>query len=1251
MTNNLKLKKKIQTKLTKNLESPKDIFELFELLNYPKEILFDTSSKRRKSDFDFKKEDSKRIEEIYAVMGFKDKVTKKRKNLPVFLLETKTLTSSFIRSVTNTFNKQYSYFLLIFVVDYSEVLFVFPKREKVETGKHKLKLTKLVIDKDELINKKEHYTVIETLSNIYFDDEKNWRDVWRKWNKAFNVERVTKNFFEDYKNIFFTLRKTLNKQDIPRKECHEFTLQFLNRIMFIYFISKKRWLKYPKFIEWLWTSYKKLDKFGSDEFYEKWLRQVFFKAFNNRSNEIKELPEEVVKIISNAPFLNGGLFKENGLDEFNLKITDSMFQRIFEFFEKYNFTIKEDAPLDSEVAVDPQMIGYVYESLANVAEEIYDRNDLGIFYTPRVEVDFMCKRSLVEYLSKNMEDIKKEKFYHLVFDLPEKKDKIEKWFVKESKKRFSDKKKLWYKLEEVLDNLSVVDPACGSGAFLVGMLLTLTELYEIIYKHTGRSFTDFQLKNKIIQYSLYGVDVMPWAIHAAELRLWLQLIVETKFKKDELRKRPLLPNLNLNLRIGDSLVQEIGGISFNIRTNDLKPHLRKKLENLKQEKRKYYENSPSAKFKTPQEVKDEETRLFEEIIDERVESLETDIEVYEHEIKKAKSQKTLSGDYNVDKEKVEKNEKAIEKNEKEIEKLKKVKDVLKDPEKRPFVWDIDFAEIFSDKNGFDIVIGNPPYVRQEMISPPNKTKAEVSLEDRREYKRKLIKSVKTQFPVIDKIGKRSDYYIYFYFHGLSLLNKEGTFCFITSNSWLDVGYGKELQEFLCKYVPIHAIYDNPKRSFEHADVNTIIALFGSPEVKQHSLGNWVNGMNGGNGKIWPKIEHTAKFIMFKKPFQEVLSAKNLININKIKIKSKGGESITDLVDNVRTTKEYRVFPIKQEDLLEDGWEYPEDYEGKRFKKGKYQGNKWGGKFLRAPDIFYTILEKGKDKLVELGEIADVRFGIKTGANEFFYLDKDDQNKWKIEKEFLKPVIKSPRECKSIKINPKDLKYKVFMCHKSKKELKGTNALKYIEWGEQSEKDEKGNEIRAFHKRPTVSGRKGWWSLPKLPDADILFNQFFNDRFLFPWNKNYLLVDHAYYYILYPENTKKLVVALNSVINFFMVEIYGRTGLGQGALQTYAPEMKPLIVLDPKKMQSNEKVIGKKVRKYSSYKPKPIFEECGIDSNKPIREQEPKPLPDRAELDKIIFDELGLTKEERKEVYWAVCELVKQRLEKARSFKG
>jgi hypothetical protein len=1181
MLNEVILREQIYQQVIKT-RSAKDLFDLFKILGYPEGVILDPSSKRKKSDFDFRKEDEERIKEIFSILSFD-------KNLPVFLLETTTLNPSFVRSVASTFDKQYLQFLLIFTTDYSEISFVFPDKEKIEAGKHKLKLTKLTLDKEDIKSKRDYYSVIQTLANMEYEDKASWREVWRKWKKAFSVERVTEEFFERYKEIFFKLRDELHKQRIPSKESHEFTLQFLNRIMFIYFISKKNWLERSKFVDWLWSSYKELGKFNSNEFYEEWLKQVFLKAFNNRANEIKGLPDEVVKVISNVPYLNGGLFRENDLDNLKVQISDRMFQKILEFFESYNFTIKEDMPLESEVAVDPQMIGYVYESLANVAEEIYDRNDLGIFYTPRVEVDFMCRRSLVEYLSKNLSEIPKEKFYHLIFDPLEEKDKIENWFTKEN---------LWRKLEDTLNNLSVVDPACGSGAFLVGMLNVVSEIYKMVYKRIGSSLTDFALKNRVIQYSLYGVDVMPWAIHAAELRLWLQLIVETDFKKEELRQHPLLPNLNLNLRVGDSLVQEIGGISFNLRTNNLKEHLKKKLEALKQEKRKYFENSPTAKFKTPEEVKEEEIRLFEEIIDERIESLEAEIQVLEKNVKMAKSQVTLAGENITDEKRVEENEEKIEINNKEIEKLKSVKQHLKDPEKKPFVWDVDFAEIFSDKKGFDIVVGNPPYVRQEMITPPNRLKSEITTEEKKKYKEKLIESVKERFPVVKDLGKRSDYYIYFYFHGLSLLNINGTFCFITSNSWLDVEYGKGLQEFLCKYVPITAIYDNPKRSFTHADVNTIIALFGAPEAKQRSLGDWLSGMNGGNERIWPNIKSVAKFVMFKKPFEEVLSSQNLVNIENVKVKVKG-EGITELVKNVVSTNDYRVFPAVQEDLLEDGWEYPDGYKNGRFKSGSYEGNKWGGKFLKAPDIYYKILEKGENKICHLSDLAKISTGMITGDNAKYYKKRTkdfDSDEYSL-------VFKSPREVNKINLTSAD-------------------AVSIIRTK----------------------------NIPfKIRKSRLLWVDLRGDKHICHYNASDLPFEHNFYGIDSRETgeEKLLCSILNSSLSYFLIEILGRRGLGGGAIRLVRVDLLNFPLLKV----SNDKELVNIFDKISGREIKSVFEELGINPGKPIREQEPKPLLDRTELDNIIFDELGLTHEERKEVYWSVCELVKQRIDKAKSLKG
>jgi len=1232
------LRKKIHEQISK-IDSAKDIFSLFKALNYPEDKIFEVSSKRKKETFEFRKDDEQRIKEIYSVLSFENKTH-------IFLLETTTIAPSFIRTVSATFDREYLNFLLIITVNYSELIFVFPSREKIDTDKHKLKLTKLIVSKDEI-----YYTDVQTISNMSYEEGTNRRQVWRQWRSAFSVERVTKNFFEDYKKVFFMLKKELSSQDLSKIESHEFTLQLLNRIMFIYFISKKEgWLNTKKFIKWLWESYKKKEKYGNNEFYEIWLKQVFFKAFNNKANLIEELPKEIIKEISNFPYLNGGLFTSNELDALNIEISDSLFERIFKFYEKYNFTIKEEMPLEEEVAVDPQMIGYVYESLAYVAEKIYDRHDLGIFYTPRIEVDFMARRALVEYLSKKLTKIPKEKLYHLVFDTSEEKGTILSQF----------NENFWYSLEYALENLSVVDLACGSGAFLVGMLNVLTELYKIVYKQIKikREFTDFELKKRIINYSLYGVDIMPWAIHAAELRLWLQLMVETELKREELRDSPLLPNLDLNLRIGDSLVQEIGGIFFNLKTSDSDLPLRNKLNNLKEEKRKYYNNPKKAKFKSSEEIKEEEIRIFEEIIENKLSSLVNDINVIKNAIKREKSQKDLFGKPTFDKKKVKALESEIKGKKNDIQKLKEVKNVLENPEKKPFIWDIDFAEIFGDKNGFDIVIGNPPYVKQEDIAPFNKLKSEVSDEEKKEYKRKLLNSVKNQFPVVKKIDGKSDYYIYFYFHGLSLLNENGIFCFITSNSWLDVGYGKDLQEFLLKYVPIIGIYDNPKRAFEHAEINTLIALFGSPKFQSAKT---IAGLRVDQENIWSMLGHTVKFIMFKKPLEEVINSKNLIELENIKVEESGID-IVGLIKNLIKTDDYRVFPILQNDLMEDGWKYPDSYikESGRFKMGSYAGNKWGGKYLRAPEIFFTLLEKGKDKFIKLNSLANIRTGCYSGLNDFFYLTSEKLDFHEIEQSYLTPLIRSSDIIKKLKIEDTLGNYVLSIPKISKSELKKLNrnkVLSYIEWGEK-QVTRKGQKTKAgipWNKVESVKNRKYWYSIPKnnLLPTNIFMQYIANERFYCAYSTNELVSDRCFHRIFPKEKVghKELCASLNSSIQIFFIMLLGRYNLGQGAMKFEAMDAKNVLTFNIKIL--NQEVLNQlrnKLNALGNREPLSIFEELGIDPLKPIKEQEPKPYSDRFDLDKIFFDELNLTDEEIKMIYWAICELVQKRISKVKSLK-
>ncbi len=194
-----------------------------------------------------------------------------------------------------------------------------------------------------------------------------------------------------------------------------------------------------------------------------------------------------------------------------------------------------------------------------------------------------------------------------------------------------------------------------------------------------------------------------------------------------------------------------------------------KLLSLKSEKEKYYNNDPTAKFKTDKGLLQEELRIFGEILDDKIITLQKEIQTLEG--KKREIQYEMFQD--LKKEKPEQKilfEKEIKQKENEIEYLRDTKRRIHTPEQKPFVWDIDFAEIFGDKGGFDIVIGNPPYIRQEKITPPNKLKAEVTLEDKRGYKEKLLRSIQVHYPFIKKLDKKSDYYIYFYFHGLSLLS-------------------------------------------------------------------------------------------------------------------------------------------------------------------------------------------------------------------------------------------------------------------------------------------------------------------------------------------------------------------------------------------------------------------------------------------------------------------------------------------------
>jgi len=920
----------------------------------------------------------------------------------------------------------------------------------------------------------------------------------------------------------------------------------------------------------------------------------------------------------------------------------SCFEQIFTFLERYNFTISEDSPLDKEVAVDPEMIGKVYESLVNVSAETGERGDAGIFYTPRTEIDLMCRLSLVDHLANCLGDQHKDLLYEVIFAFePDEKNDADKAIAK-----INLSKNLYDRLNEI----KVLDPACGSGSFLVGMLYILNDLQTRLADQLNIDESPYERKKRIIGKSLYGVDVMDWACHTAELRLWLALIIDLEMNREDLhiRNEPLLPHFTFNIRCGDSLVQEVGGLNMaQVRGSfDIPPDLKTRITKLKNEKLKYYNNDPDCQFRSPENAKEEERRLFRDILNARQHTIQEQMKSLRRKIEgdEATQIQLLEVDRKENSRQLElenfRMREQIDVLNNQLEQIKEAFSTLKTVQDVPFVWDIAFVEIFGGENpGFDIVIGNPPYVRQENISDPHLPREEVTTENKKVYKAKLARSVYQAFPhffgynaskdtVIHKIGLKSDLYIYFYFHGLSLLNSNGAFCFITSNSWLDVGYGADLQEFLLNHCHIKMILDNQvKRSFASADVNTIIALFSAPD-ESHASG----------------LDRIGKFVMFKVPFEHVLSP---VIFEEIEAEKK----------NRLSTPEYRVHPISQKILLTDGSEklVADDSEESALKtKGrkveaaplvkvaKYIGNKWGGKYLRAPDIYWTILEKGRGKLVRLDKIATVRPGCYSGINDFFYLSKDSAKNWGIEQECLRPLIRTPREINKSYITKNDINHYVFYCPFDKNKMKQRGlraALEYISWGEKqvTRKRQKTPARIPWPQTETVRHRvPGWWAIP-LKNVDPTQNfllYVIGERFLAPLSDISLVSDRCFHRIFVSSDlVHPFAISINSTLTFLFISLFGRSNLGQGAQKYETSDAKKLQILNPSFL-INFSGLDQTIKSFGYQEVLPI----GLEVQRKKRQP----------LDNLIFDVLGFTKGEREAVYEAVINLVEGRLKKADS---
>ena len=567
--------------------------------------------------------------------------------------------------------------------------------------------------------------------------------------EAFSIEKVRQEFYDEYENRYFELKKELDRlyakntvihQDFDKNKIDEagrinFAKKTLGQLVFLYFLQKKGWLGVKKDDSYGNGDKKFLTKlfnkeFGNyDNFFNNVLEPLFYGALaddRRKQGDLFKFEEIDKKPVFKIPFLNGGLFEPtNDYDWKNTNITidNNVFKKIFKTFDLYNFTVKEDEPLEKEVAIDPEMLGKVFEELLDVKE----RKSNGAFYTPREIVHYMCQESLVNYLANELkgkvpkEDIKnyidiadstyENKRLGIGVDLPE------------------NVKNHAGEIDTALKNIKVCDPAIGSGAFPVGMMNEIVRARLALNSElTESERIAYYFKRQVIEHSIHGVDKDEGAVEIARLRFWLSLVVD----EEHVTTIKPLPNLDYKIVCGSSLC-DLDGV---LRDND-------KYKKFNELANKHLEPAPIEEKK---KLKKEINQILENIFNT-------------------------------------------------------AKSVGK---KTNFDFKLFFHDVFKTKGGFDIVIGNPPYIKE-----PTDKKAFEGLNDPKK-------------PHKYYQGKMDIWYM-FACIGLDLLKPEGIECFIATNNWVTNAGASILRNKIVEESQIIDYIDFGNcKVFSSADIQTMV---------------------------------------------------------------------------------------------------------------------------------------------------------------------------------------------------------------------------------------------------------------------------------------------------------------------------------------------------------------------------------------------------------------------------------------------
>lgn len=540
---------------------------------------------------------------------------------------------------------------------------------------------------------------------------------------SLDLHPINQRFYEGISHRFISLRQHLETSGVL-DSAHSalFANRLIGRIIFTWFLDKKGLLNKE-------MEYFSVEGFDDDaKYYRQRLESLFFEVLNT------PISERIVSDV-HTPYLNGGLFepkKEDLSRVEKLSFPSDYFADFFDFLKGYNFTTDESTSDFQQVAIDPEMLGRIFENLlAEVSDETGDqaRKAKGTFYTPREIVDFMCRESLKAYLKSRIPsnpDLD-SRLYQLV-------DSTEREFQDQDHNWRRDLKPYKDQLIEALDGLKVLDPACGSGAFPIGMMQLLVRVYARLEPR----FDYQKAKLAIIKNNIYGADIEPMAVEIARLRAWLALIVE---EENNLKSVKPLPNLDFKFVSANSLLAlaKQGQLSF---FED------ESLDSKLQEIRNQYFNTESVKQKSKLKGK------YSNLVDREI---------------------SLFG---------------------ESSRTSQLKTF------RPFEAD-SVADFFDTKqmfgfDKFDVVIGNPPYVRQEQIA----------------YKKML-----QGFSIYQSTA---DLYTYFYELALNILTDDGVLSYITSSKFGRALYGEKLRDFLSSETAIDLIVDYGSSHVFSAIANTWI---------------------------------------------------------------------------------------------------------------------------------------------------------------------------------------------------------------------------------------------------------------------------------------------------------------------------------------------------------------------------------------------------------------------------------------------